>query len=349
MDNVIEIVGLTKKYGTNLAVNNISFSIKSGEVLGFLGPNGAGKSTTMNILTGYLSSDKGKAMVCGYDILENPSEVKSRIGYLPEQPPLYLEMTPNEYLDFICDLKSVKDDRQKHIDGIMKTVGVDKVAGRLIKNLSKGYKQRVGLAGALIGDPEVLILDEPTVGLDPSQIIEIRNLIKELGKKRTIILSTHILQEVSAVCDRVIIINRGEIVAEDTLENLSAGGKSGRYTLRLIVTEDKLRALLPHRENIKKFSITGSREPNTVDVIVEAENGIDIREELFNICKDNDIVILSFKTSEKTLEDVFINAINNTAVPSEGSNKKTEETKIEEIEEIEEKIEKIEESDEEDN
>ena len=341
MDNVIEIVGLTKKYGTNLAVNNISFSIKSGEVLGFLGPNGAGKSTTMNMLTGYLSSDSGKAMVCGFDILENPAEVKSRIGYLPEQPPIYLDMTPNEYLDFICDLKNVKKDRKQHIDEIMKTVGVDKVAGRLIKNLSKGYKQRVGLAGALIGSPEVLILDEPTVGLDPSQIIEIRNLIKELGKKRTIILSTHILQEVTAVCDRVIIINRGEIVAEDTLENLSGGGRLGRYTLRLITTEEKLRALLPHRENIKKFSIIGSKEPNTVDVIIESVDNMDIRADIFRLCKDNDIVILSFKTSEKNLEDVFINAINNPIVSSEKQPK---------AEKIEESIEKIEENEnEEDN
>ena len=330
MDNVIEIVGLTKKYGANLAVNNISFSIKSGEVLGFLGPNGAGKSTTMNMLTGYLSSDSGKAMVCGFDILESPFEVKKRIGYLPEQPPIYLDMTPNEYLDFICDLKKVKKDRKQHINEIMATVGIDKVSGRLIKNLSKGYKQRVGLAGALIGDPEVLILDEPTVGLDPSQIIEIRNLIKELGKKRTIILSTHILQEVSAVCDRVIIINRGEIVAEDTLENLSGGGSQGRYVLRLMTTEENLRAILPHRENIKKFSIVGSKEPNTVDVRIEAIDGMDIRAELFNLCKDNGIVMLSFKSTEKTLEDVFITAINKMPeVPKEEA-ELTE--KIEEIE-----------------
>jgi ABC-2 type transport system ATP-binding protein len=317
MENVVEIAGLTKKYGGNVAVNNISFNVRHGEVLGFLGPNGAGKSTTMNILTGYLSSDKGSCKVGGIDILENPRAVKRMIGYLPEQPPLYSEMTPNEYLDFICDLKSVNENRRAHIEEIAKTVGIERVAGRLIKNLSKGYKQRTGLAGALIGNPEVLVLDEPTVGLDPRQIIEIRNLIKGLGKSRTIILSTHILQEVTAVCDSVAIINHGEIVARDALYNLTRGNKGGRWVLRLISDEDALRDLLPHTEFIEKFSIYGQKEPGTVDVMIESRDNEDIRERLFHLFKDNNMSILSFKSSEKNLEDIFIQATNKASASTE--------------------------------
>jgi ABC-2 type transport system ATP-binding protein len=323
MENVVEIAGLTKKYGGNVAVNNISFNVRHGEVLGFLGPNGAGKSTTMNILTGYLSSDKGTCKVGGIDILENPREVKRMIGYLPEQPPLYLEMTPNEYLDFICDLKSVNEDRRAHIEEIAKTVGIEQVSGRLIKNLSKGYKQRTGLAGALIGNPEVLVLDEPTVGLDPRQIIEIRNLIKDLGKRRTIILSTHILQEVTAICDSVVIINRGEIVARDTLYNLARGNKNGRWVLRLMTDEDSIRGLLPNAEFIGKFSIYGSKEPGTVDVMIESRGNEDIRERLFYLFKDNNMAILSFKSNEKTLEDIFIQATNKVSATSAGEQPET--------------------------
>ena len=219
---VIEICGLTKKYGSKKAVDNISFKVRRGEILGFLGPNGAGKSTTMNILTGYISATSGSVRVDGLDVLENPKEVKKKIGYLPENPPLYFDMTVREYLKFVYELKGAKKPEREHIDEVMEIARISHMADRMIKNLSKGYKQRVGLAQALIGDPEVLILDEPTVGLDPKQIIEIRNVIRELGKDRTVILSTHILQEVSAVCDRVAIINRGRLVALDTLESLSA-------------------------------------------------------------------------------------------------------------------------------
>ena len=219
---MIEVQGLTKRYGSKVAVDDISFTVNKGEILGFLGPNGAGKSTTMNILTGYLSSNIGSVKIGEYDILEDPMKAKAKIGYLPENPPLYMDMTVKEYLDFVYDLKKVKIPRKRHIDEICGIVKITDVYNRIIKNLSKGYKQRVGLAQALVGNPEVLILDEPTVGLDPKQIIDIRKLIKDLGKKHTVILSSHILPEIQAVCDRVIIINRGRIVADDTAENLSA-------------------------------------------------------------------------------------------------------------------------------
>ena len=219
---MIEVSGLTKTYGHKRGINDVTFKINEGEIVGFLGPNGAGKSTTMNIITGYLSATSGSARVAGIDILDRPIEAKRHIGYLPEHPPLYLDMTVNEYLNFICDLKGVKANRKAHIDGICEQVGITQVRTRVMNNLSKGYKQRCGLAQAMIGDPDVLILDEPTVGLDPIQIIEIRNVIKQLGKNRTIILSTHILQEVSAVCERVLVINNGRLVADDNPVHLSA-------------------------------------------------------------------------------------------------------------------------------
>ena len=219
---MIEVTNLVKHYGDKKAVDGISFSIHEGELVGFLGPNGAGKSTTMNVLTGYLSATSGSAKINGIDILENPIAAKRHIGYLPEQPPLYMDMAVNEYLDFICDLKGVKEHRKEHISEICELAGITNVYKRMIRNLSKGYKQRVGLAQALIGDPEVLILDEPTVGLDPIQIIEIRNVIKDLGKKRTVILSSHILPEVQAICERVLVINHGKIIANDTPANLSS-------------------------------------------------------------------------------------------------------------------------------
>ena len=219
---MITISNLTKKYGDKYALDNISFNVKKGEVLGFLGPNGAGKSTTMNIITGYISYTDRSVNIDGYDILENPIEVKKKIGYLPEIPPLYLDMVVWDYLEFVYELKKIKtEDEKSHIQQVIDMVKIDNVKNRKIANLSKGYRQRVGLAGALIGDPEILILDEPTVGLDPKQIIEIRNVIKELGKEKTVILSSHILSEISAVCDRVIIINKGKFVAEDTPKNLS--------------------------------------------------------------------------------------------------------------------------------
>ena len=217
---MIEVINLTKRYGDKKAVDNISFKAEDGEVLGFLGPNGAGKSTTMNIITGYLSSTEGTVTIDGYEILEDPIAAKSHIGYLPEQPPLYMDMTVKEYLNFMYELKKVKLPRQKHIEDICRTVKIDHVYTRLIRNLSKGYKQRVGVAQALLGSPELLILDEPTVGLDPLQIIEIRTLVKELGQSHTVIFSSHILSEVQNLCDQILIISRGKLVAFDRPENL---------------------------------------------------------------------------------------------------------------------------------
>jgi len=302
LETVIEIKDLVKKYGENEAVKGISFEIQRGEVVGFLGPNGAGKSTTMNILTGYISSTSGQAKVCGYSILENPNEVKKRIGYLPEQPPLYFDMTVYEYLSFVYDLKGVKEDKEKHIEEIMAIVDIGKVASRLIKNLSKGYKQRVGLAQALIGNPEVLVLDEPTVGLDPGQIIEIRSVIKKLGEKRTIILSTHILQEVAAICDRVIIINNGKIAAMDTLENLSGSG-SGEYLIRARGSFSSIKEILG---NFGRVENAGYSESGAVDVKITTD--ADKRADIIKSLASNGIDVLMFRPVEHTLEEVFIKA-----------------------------------------
>ena len=218
---MIEVRNLTKQYGSKKAVDNISFTVNDGEILGFLGPNGAGKSTTMNMLTGYISSTSGEALINGINILDEPMKAKKEIGYLPELPPLYLDMTVKEYLSFVYDLKKCKIPKQAHLEEICKLVKISDVYNRVIKHLSKGYKQRVGMAQALIGNPKILILDEPTVGLDPKQILDIRNLIKRLGKKHTVILSSHILSEIQAVCDRIVIINQGVIAADDTTENLT--------------------------------------------------------------------------------------------------------------------------------
>jgi len=306
---VVEIKNLVKRYGSKAAVNNISFQVKRGEILGFLGPNGAGKSTTMNILTGYISSTSGSVKVCGYDILDDPDEVKKRIGYLPENPPLYMDMTVTEYLEFVYDLKKVKINRQDHLKDILALVGLTQVKGRLIKNLSKGYKQRVGLAQALIGNPEVLILDEPTVGLDPKQIIEIRNVIKRLGLNRTVILSTHILQEVSAICDHVVIINNGRIAAMDSTENLERGtGRSGKFTLRIAGDEYQVKNALSGLQGVKFIDVLGVREAGTVDVYIESVPEVDIRKALFDTLAQKNLPIYMMKPFEMTLEDVFLKA-----------------------------------------
>lgn len=306
---VVEIKDLVKRYGNKAAVNHISFQVKRGEILGFLGPNGAGKSTTMNILTGYISSTSGSVKVCGYNILDEPDEVKRRIGYLPENPPLYMDMTVTEYLNFVYELKQVKLDRKEHLKDILALVGLTHVKGRLIKNLSKGYKQRVGLAQALIGNPEVLILDEPTVGLDPKQIIEIRNVIKRLGQNRTVILSTHILQEVSAICDHVVIINNGQIAAMDSTENLERGtGRSGKFTLRIAGDEYQVKNALAGIGGVKFMDVLGVREVGTVDVYIESVQDADIRKELFDRLAQNDLPIYMMKPFEMSLEDVFLKA-----------------------------------------
>lgn len=306
--SLIEIENLVKRYGKQTVINGINLKINQGEVLGFLGPNGAGKSTTMNIITGYISPSEGNVKVDGIDILQKPKAVKRKIGYLPEIPPLYLDMTIEEYLKFVCKIKGVASKEiSKSISKVCEVVRITNNRMRLIKNLSKGYKQRVGLAQAIIGDPEILILDEPTVGLDPKEIIEIRNLIRDLGKKHTVILSSHILSEVSAICDRVIIINRGEIVASGTPEELSKKlNYSNKVLIRVLGDAKEPYKLLSKLSDVLKVNIEGSHEENTVDLLVEAKQDKDIRESIYWTLSTAEIPMLMMKPVDLTLEEVFL-------------------------------------------
>lgn len=305
---MIEVESLTKKYGSHVAVDNLSFRVERGMIYGFLGPNGAGKSTTMNMMTGYIAATSGTVKINGYDILRNPEQAKKSIGYLPELPPVYPDMTVYEYLRFVAELKKVKkNERQVQIEDVMKQTQIEDVKGRLIKNLSKGYKQRVGLAQAIIGYPEVIILDEPTVGLDPKQIIEIRELIRELAKKHTIILSSHILSEVSAVCDHIMIISKGRLVASDTPEGLMTLLKGGRQMkLSVLGEQSKVEELLQSMESVKDFSMQPPRAEGMVSVNIRTEDTEDIRVELFHRLAAADMPIMELSLSEKSLEDVFL-------------------------------------------
>ncbi len=304
---MIEVKNLSKAYGSHLAVNNISFEVNDGEILGFLGPNGAGKSTTMNILTGYISSTSGEALINGVDILKDPIKAKKQIGYLPELPPLYLDMTVKEYLYFMFDLKKCNLPKISHIRDICSLVKINDVFDRIIKNLSKGYKQRVGLAQALIGNPPVLILDEPTVGLDPKQIIEIRNLIKRLGKNHTVILSSHILSEVQAVCDRVIIINKGQVAANDTAFNLS---KSVSNDHRIIAAidgpKDEVVKVISGIAGVKEINVGMQQEKGVFEYEIESEYGVDIRKELNKRIYSRNWNFYSLRSNALTLEDIFL-------------------------------------------
>jgi ABC-2 type transport system ATP-binding protein len=305
---MIEVTGLTKFYGNKKAVEDLNFTIDSGEVVGFLGPNGAGKSTTMNILTGYLSATSGTARIDGMDILDDAIEAKRHIGYMPEQPPLYLDMTVDEYLFFAAELKGVKQGaRRAHIGEICESVGVSHVRGRLIRNLSKGYKQRVGLAMALIGDPDTLILDEPTVGLDPIQIIEIRNVIKELGRRRTVVLSSHILSEVQAICERVLVINNGTIVANDTPENLSAN-ISGEHKLDVTIAgpQNSVTSALRSVDGMRAVTLRKDNEDGTCSFIIESDPSVDIRKPMFFALAGAGYPILSLQPLDMSLEDIFL-------------------------------------------
>ncbi len=305
---MIKVDNISKRYGNKYAVQNVSFEIQKGEVVGFLGRNGAGKTTTMNILTGYISSSEGSASVDGHDILAEPQEVKRRIGYLPEQPPVYMDMTVNEYLQFCCQIKGVKrEQRSGHIADVCDTMKITDMRKRLIKNLSKGYKQRVGFAQALIGNPQVLVLDEPTVGLDPRQIIEIRNLITNLGKQHTIILSSHILKEVEDVCQRVIIIDRGRIVAQDTLDNLSRSvGDMSRLMIRVGGADRATQRLLHDIEGVSAVEEIGAKEPETMDFMVESQRKTDSRRAIFYALAKAGKPILAMRPMDVTLEDIFM-------------------------------------------
>lgn len=320
---MIKAQNLVKRYGSNYALNDVSFEIKEGEVVGLLGPNGAGKSTAMNIITGYLSSTSGSVSVNGIDMLENPIEAKRNIGFLPEQPPLYPEMTVDEYLGFVYELKGVKLDRDKHINEVLSAVRLLDVRGRLIKNLSKGYKQRVGIAQALIGNPKVIIFDEPTVGLDPKQIIEVRNLIRSLAREHTVILSTHILAEVQAVCERVIIINKGKIIANERTDELTRAIEDGyHYRVKICGPQKEVTAALESVRGVKSVTSTSERDADSYAYLIESERGIDARKPIFNLCADKRWAILGMMPVGTDLESIFIRLVDNSDGISSSDNKK---------------------------
>ena len=308
---MIEVKNVTKKYGSTIAVDNISFDVKDGEVVGFLGPNGAGKSTTMNMITGFIEPTNGQIIINGNDISKKPRKAKKEIGYMPENIPLYYELTAKEFITYMAELKMVKrNERKQEVEKVINEMGLDEVQNKLIRNLSRGYKQRVSMAGALVGNPDVIILDEPTVGLDPKQISDIRNLIKELGKKHTVILSSHILSEVSQICERVIIINKGKIIAIDTPENLE---KSAREKNGILVTVEDSKS---HMKNLKdkireidEIKLIKDNEDGTKQYLITSSSEIDLRKKLFEILPKEEIVIFELKKSETTLEDAFIKLI----------------------------------------
>ena len=305
---MIEVRHLTKRYGDTLAVDDLNFTIEKGRIYGFLGPNGAGKSTTMNIITGYLASTDGSVTINGHDILEDAEAAKKNIGYLPELPPLYFDMTVKEYLAFAAELKKIpKAERKNQITRVSATTKLDAVQNRLIKNLSKGYRQRVGLAEAVMGYPEVIILDEPTVGLDPKQIIEIRTLIKNLKKKHTVILSSHILSEVSAVCDYVLIISHGKLVASDTPENLGKLAE-GSNTLEMLVkgAEKPIKEALEGIEGINSVSLEHDDKQNLWSVKVTTEEQNDVREKVFYKMAEINCPIYEMKSKKVSLEEIFL-------------------------------------------
>ena len=305
---MIEISHLVKKYGSHVAVDDLSLTVEPGKIYGFLGPNGAGKSTTMNIITGYLAATSGEVKINGFDVLKQPEEAKKCVGYLPELPPLYMDMTVKEYLDFVAELKKIeKSLRAGYVKEVMKITKTEEVSGRLIRNLSKGYRQRVGFAQAVLGYPEILILDEPTVGLDPKQIIEIRDLIKELGKKHTIILSSHILSEISAVCDHVFIISHGKLVASDSTENLLER-MTGAQEIELLVKaeEDTAETAIREIAQVERCEKTESKEDGAVQLLVTAKKDADVREAIYHTCVEHHMPILEMKAASKSLEDVFL-------------------------------------------
>lgn len=305
---MIEINHLVKKYGSHVAVDDLSLTVEPGKIYGFLGPNGAGKSTTMNIITGYLAATSGEVKINGFDVLKQPEEAKKCVGYLPELPPLYMDMTIKEYLDFVAELKKLeKSLRAGYVKEAMKITKTEEVSGRLIRNLSKGYRQRVGFAQAVLGYPEILILDEPTVGLDPKQIIEIRDLIKELGKKHTIILSSHILSEISAVCDHVFIISHGKLVASDSTENLLER-MTGAQEIELLVKaeEDTAETAIREVAQVERCEKTESKEDGAVQLLVTAKKDADVREAIYHTCVEHHMPILEMKAASKSLEDVFL-------------------------------------------
>ena len=307
---MIKAEHLVKRYGNNYALNDVSFEIEEGEIVGLLGPNGAGKSTAMNILTGYLASTSGAAFINGINILTDPLKAKMNIGFLPEQPPIYPDMTVLEFLRFVYQLKKCVLPRDEHIELILASVRLTDVKNRLIKNLSKGYKQRVGIAQALVGDPKIIIFDEPTVGLDPKQILEVRNLIRMLGKKHTVILSTHILAEVQAVCERVIIINKGKIIADERTDDIVKTIEDGyRYKVKICGPQRDVEAALKRISGVKSVESTGDRDLDSYAYVIESDKNIDARKSVFNLCSSNGWPIIGMEAHGTDLETVFIRLV----------------------------------------
>ncbi len=330
---MIEVRHLSKRYGTHLAVDDLSFSIDRGVVYGFLGPNGAGKSTTMNIMTGCLGATEGEVLIDGHNVAEEPMEAKKHIGYLPELPPLYGDMTPEEYLRFVARAKGLRrEESARQIETVMEKTRIADVRKRLIRNLSKGYRQRVGIAQALLGNPEVIILDEPTVGLDPAQIIEIRELIRELGKEHTLVLSSHILSEVQAVCDSILILSKGRLVACDTAENLTKLMR-GRENLRLLTRaeEETIRPIVEKVDGVE--SLAFAEEDGLTAVDVTPVEGQDVREALFNAFAETKVPLLELRTEKASLEDVFLELTGGEAQPEAVSASKETEAPAEAPEE----------------
>lgn len=305
---MIEVKDLVKRYGDRNVVDHLSFSVEKGQIVGFLGPNGAGKSTTMNMITGYISATEGSVTVNGYDIYDEPEKVKASIGYLPEQPPVYPDMKVREYLNFVANLKGVKSgEKEKTVRKVMRATKIQDVSERLIKHLSKGYKQRVGLAGAMIGDPEILILDEPTVGLDPKQILEIRNLIRELSKEHTILLSSHIMQEVSAVCNQIMIINQGKLILSDVPENIPRHiAQTNDLTFKAKGNKEQIQSLLAKLENITYSRVLGTGESQVYQVELSSLVEHDLREEIFFAFAQAKCPIIEMNLKVPTLEEVFL-------------------------------------------
>lgn len=308
---MIEVKNVTKKYGSFVAVDNISFTVKDGEIVGFLGPNGAGKSTTMNMITGYIEPTDGSITVNGFDISKKSKNAKKQIGYMPENVPLYLDLTVKEFVRYMAELKLVgRKEREEQVQTVLKETGLEEVENKLIKNLSRGYKQRVSMAGALIGNPDVLILDEPTVGLDPKQIIEIRNLIKKLGKNHTVILSSHILSEISQICEKVVIINKGEIIAIDTPSNLEE--KTKEQNIIYITVEDNNENMNNIRSKIKEIKdmeMIKDNEDGTKQYKIVSDAKDDLRKRLFDLLPKQDITIFELKKADVTLEDAFMKLV----------------------------------------
>lgn len=308
---MIEVKNITKKYGSFTAVDNISFKIEEGEIIGLLGPNGAGKSTTMNMITGYIEPTEGEIIINGYDISKRPRKAKSQIGYMPEGVPLYSDLTVKEFVTYMAELKKVdRKTRKEKVEKIIEQTGLKDVEKKLTRNLSRGYKQRVSMAGALVGEPKILILDEPTVGLDPKQITEIRALIKELGKTHTVILSSHILSEVSQICNKVIIINKGKIVAVDTPENLEKKVASNNTTYVTVEdTENKMETIKETIPEIKEIKLIKENEDGTKQYALESDKDVDLRKIVFNEFAKENITIFEMKKADTTLEDAFMKLI----------------------------------------